>query len=134
MSICVSPLISATGNNTIDSLRKRQFILTHLAVIVILYLIVGSSVPSMPRSQCHICRRRCGPIFAPIPPPPPPIVIFPPAEILRDPYSKKSPLPSIGTPPRLTASPKDTSYRVLGQSRIHHRHITRNNHTRILAQ
>jgi len=56
------------------------------------------------------------------------------AEILGDPYSKKSPLPSIGTSPRLAASPKDTSYRVLGQSRIHHRHITRNNHTRILAQ
>jgi len=38
------------------------------------------------------------------------------AEILGDPYSKKSPLPSIGTSPRLAASPKDTSYRVLGQS------------------
>jgi hypothetical protein len=48
------------------------------------------------------------------------------AEILGDPYSKKSPLPSIGTSPRLAASPKDTSYRVLCQSRIHHRHITRN--------
>jgi hypothetical protein len=32
------------------------------------------------------------------------------AEILEDPYSKKSPLPSIGTSPRLAASPKDTSY------------------------
>ena len=56
------------------------------------------------------------------------------AEILRDPYSKKSPLPSIGTSARLAASPKDTSYQVLGQSRIHQRHTTRNNHTRILAQ
>ncbi len=58
----------------------------------------------------------------------------PRAEILGDPYSKKSPLPSIGTSPRLATSPKDTSYRVLGQSRIHHRHNIRNNHTRILAQ
>ena len=56
------------------------------------------------------------------------------AEILGDPYSKKSPLPSIGTSPRLATSPKDISYRVLGQSRIHHKHTTRNNHPRILAQ
>ncbi len=56
------------------------------------------------------------------------------AEILGDPHSKKSPLPSIGTSPCLAASPKDTSYRVLGQSRIHHRHTTLNNHTRLLAQ
>ena len=59
------------------------------------------------------------------------------AEILGDPYSKKSPLPSIapiGPPSRLAISPKDTSYRVLGQSRIHHRHIAPNNPTRILAQ
>ncbi len=42
------------------------------------------------------------------------------AEILGDPYSKKSPLPSIETSPRLAISPKDTSYRILGQSRIHH--------------
>ncbi len=56
------------------------------------------------------------------------------AEILGDPYSKKSPLPSIGTSSCLAASPKDISYRVLGQSRIHHRHTTNNNHTRILAQ
>jgi len=55
-------------------------------------------------------------------------------EILGDPYSKKSPLPSIGTSPHMAASPKDTSYRVLGQSKIHHRHTTRNNHPRILAQ
>jgi hypothetical protein len=59
------------------------------------------------------------------------------AEILGDPYSKKSPLPSIdaiGTFPSLAVSPKDPSYRLLGQSRIHHRHISRNNPTRILAQ
>jgi hypothetical protein len=56
------------------------------------------------------------------------------AEILGDPYSKKSSLPSIGTSPCLAASPKDTNYQVLGQSRIHHRHTTHNNHTRILAQ
>jgi len=59
------------------------------------------------------------------------------AKILGDPYSKKSPLPSIapiGPPSRLAISPKDTSYRILGQSRIHHRHIARNNPTRILAQ
>jgi hypothetical protein len=42
------------------------------------------------------------------------------AEILGDPYSKKSPLPSIDTSPRLAISPKDTSYPILGQSRIHH--------------
>ena len=41
------------------------------------------------------------------------------AEIPGDPYSKKSPLPSICTFPSLAAYPKDTSYRVLGQSRIH---------------
>ena len=56
------------------------------------------------------------------------------AEILGDPYSKKSPLPSTGTSPCLTASTKDTSYRVLGQSRIHQRHTTYNNPTRIIAQ
>jgi len=59
------------------------------------------------------------------------------AEILGDPYSKKSPLPSIdtiGTSPRLAISPKDPSYQLLGQSRIHHRHISQNNPTRILAQ
>ena len=59
------------------------------------------------------------------------------AEILGDPYSKKSPLPSIdaiGPPARLAISPKNPSYRLLGQSRIHHRHISWNNPTRILAQ
>jgi len=56
------------------------------------------------------------------------------AEFPGDPYSKKSQLPSIGTSPRLAASPKDASYRVLGQSRIHQRHTRRNNHPRILAQ
>jgi hypothetical protein len=35
------------------------------------------------------------------------------AEIIGDPYSKKSPLPSIGTSPRLAISPTDTSYRLL---------------------
>jgi len=56
------------------------------------------------------------------------------AEILGDPYSKKSPLPSIDTSSRLAASHKDISYRVLGQSRIHHKHTTHNNQPRILAQ
>jgi hypothetical protein len=59
------------------------------------------------------------------------------AEILGNPYSKKSPLPSIdaiGTFPSLAVSPKDPSYRLLGQSRIHHRHNIHNNPTRILAQ
>jgi hypothetical protein len=37
------------------------------------------------------------------------------AEILEDPYSKKSPLPSIG---RLAISPNTSSYQVLGQPRI----------------
>jgi hypothetical protein len=40
------------------------------------------------------------------------------AEILGDPYSKKSPLPSIGNFSRLAYSPKLYSYRVLGQARI----------------
>ena len=35
------------------------------------------------------------------------------AEILGDPYSKKSPLQSIGNSPCLAISPKDTSYRDL---------------------
>ena len=50
------------------------------------------------------------------------------AEILGDPYSKKSPLPSIDTSHSLAVSPKEPSYRLLGHSRI------RNNHSRILAQ
>jgi len=56
------------------------------------------------------------------------------AEILGDPYSKKSPLPSICTSPCLVSSHKDNSYQVLSQSRIHHRHTTRKNYPRILAQ
>ncbi len=53
------------------------------------------------------------------------------AEILGDPYSKKSPLPSVGTSPRLAISPTDTSYRLLGQAR----NTTRHNHPPvILAQ
>jgi hypothetical protein len=40
------------------------------------------------------------------------------AGIPGDPYSKKSPLPSIGNFPHLADSPKLSSYRVLGQSRI----------------
>jgi hypothetical protein len=55
-------------------------------------------------------------------------------EILGDPYSKKSPLLSIGNSPCLTVSPKETSYQVLGQSRIQQRHATCNNYPRILAQ
>ncbi len=87
------------------------------------------------------------------------------AEILGDPYSKKSPLPSMdhnlrcpthvpppshypvmhhlmhvsplpsmGTSPCLVISPTDTSYQVLGQSRIQQRNTTRYNHPRIHAQ
>jgi hypothetical protein len=56
------------------------------------------------------------------------------AEILGDPYSKKSPLPSIGNIPHLANSPKLSSYQVLGQSRIQQRHITYYNHPRIEAQ
>ena len=58
------------------------------------------------------------------------------AEILGDPYSKKAPLPSVKptTSPRLAFSPKDPSYRLLGQSKPQHRHNIHNNHTRILAQ
>jgi hypothetical protein len=56
------------------------------------------------------------------------------AEILGDPYSKKSPLPSIGNFPRLANSPKLLSYQALGQSRIQQRHTTRYNHPRIEAQ
>jgi hypothetical protein len=41
-----------------------------------------------------------------------------PAEILGDPYSKKSPLLSIGNFPCLTNSPKLFSYQALGQSRV----------------
>jgi hypothetical protein len=53
------------------------------------------------------------------------------AEILGDPYTKKSPLPSIGDFPCLVDSPKLSSYRVLGQSRIQQRHTTRYYHPRI---
>jgi hypothetical protein len=56
------------------------------------------------------------------------------AEILGDPYSKKSPLPSIGNFPHLANSPKLSSYQVLGQSRIQQRHTTCYNHPRIHAQ
>ncbi len=50
------------------------------------------------------------------------------AEILGDPYSKKSPLPSFGNFPCLANSPKLSSYQVLGQLRILHRHTTHYNH------
>jgi hypothetical protein len=56
------------------------------------------------------------------------------AEILGETYSKKSPSSSIGTSPHLAISPKDTTYQVLGQSRIQQRHSTRYNHPRIHAQ
>ncbi len=49
------------------------------------------------------------------------------AEILGDPYSKKSPLPSVGTSPRLAISPTDTSYQLLGQAKIQQRHTTCHN-------
>ena len=53
------------------------------------------------------------------------------AEIVEDPYSKKTPLPRIGC---LAVSPNTSSYQVLGQSQIIHRHITHSNHPRIHAQ
>ncbi len=56
------------------------------------------------------------------------------AEIFGDPYYKKSPLPSIGKFPHLANSPKLSSYRVLGQSRIQQKHTTHYNHPRIEAQ
>ncbi len=57
------------------------------------------------------------------------------AEILRNPYSKKSPLPSVDTSPHLAISPNDTSYQILGQARIQQRHTTCHNHLPgILAQ
>jgi hypothetical protein len=56
------------------------------------------------------------------------------AEILGDPYSKKSPLPSICNFPCLADSPKLSSYQVLGQSRIQKSHITHYNHSKIEAQ
>ncbi len=56
------------------------------------------------------------------------------AEIPGDPYTKKFPLPSIGDFPHLANSPKLSSYRVLGQSRIQQRHTTHYNHPRIEAQ
>jgi hypothetical protein len=57
------------------------------------------------------------------------------AEILGDPYSRKSPLPNVGTSSCLAISPKDTSYQILDQSKIQQRHITRhNNPPGILAQ
>jgi hypothetical protein len=57
------------------------------------------------------------------------------AEILGDPYSKKSPLPSVGTSHHLAISPTDTSYQILGQARIQQRHTTHHNHLPvILAQ
>ncbi len=56
------------------------------------------------------------------------------AEILGGPYSKKSPLPSMGTSPHLAISPTDISYQVLGQSRIQQKHTTCYNHPRIHAQ
>ncbi len=47
---------------------------------------------------------------------------------------KEVPITKYRHNPRLATSPKDTRYRVLRQSRIHHRHTTHNKHPRILAQ
>jgi hypothetical protein len=55
-------------------------------------------------------------------------------EILGDPYSKKSPLPSIGNFPPLADSPEITGYQVFGHSRIQQRYITCYKHPRIHAQ
>jgi hypothetical protein len=43
------------------------------------------------------------------------------AEILGDPYAKKSPLPRIGPITCLPVSPSIPSHRILGQSRLHNR-------------
>ncbi len=56
------------------------------------------------------------------------------AEILGDPYSKKSTLSSISNFPHLANSPKLSSNQVLGQSRIQQRHTTRYNHQRLGAK
>jgi hypothetical protein len=56
------------------------------------------------------------------------------AEILGDPYSKKSPLPHIGDSPHLAITPSLTRYQILGQPRILQRHSTRSNHPRIEPQ
>jgi hypothetical protein len=43
------------------------------------------------------------------------------ANVLGDPYSKKSPLPRIGTIPHLPVSPSIPSHQILGQSQIFNR-------------
>ncbi len=49
------------------------------------------------------------------------------AEILGDPYSKKSPLPSIGDS-RLSVTPRIPGYRLLGLPQLLQQHTTHNNH------
>ncbi len=55
------------------------------------------------------------------------------AEIHGDPYSKKSPLPSIGNS-SLSVTPSIPSYQVLGRPRLLQQHTTHNNHHRIAPQ
>ena len=55
------------------------------------------------------------------------------AEILGDPYFKKSPLPNIGDS-RLSVTPRIPDYRLLGQPRLLQQHTTHNNPHRIAPQ
>ncbi len=55
------------------------------------------------------------------------------AEILGDPYSKKSPLPSIGNS-YLSVTPSIPDYRLLGLPQLLQQHTTYNNHYRIAPQ
>jgi hypothetical protein len=55
------------------------------------------------------------------------------AKILGDPYSKKSPLPSIGDS-HLSVTPRIPGYQLLGQPQLLQQHTTHNNHHRIALQ
>jgi hypothetical protein len=60
------------------------------------YVHMNKSPTLMPRAMKPNIRRGC-------------------AEILEDPYSKKSPLPHIGDSPHLAIAPSLTRYQILGQ-------------------
>jgi hypothetical protein len=55
------------------------------------------------------------------------------AESLGDPYSKKSPLPSIGNS-RLSVTPRIPGYQLLGLPQLLQQHTTHNNHHRMAPQ
>jgi hypothetical protein len=55
------------------------------------------------------------------------------AEILGDPYSKKSPLPSIGDS-HLSITPRISGYQFFGLPRLLQQHTTHNNHYRMAPQ